>query len=60
MNPILVVGAFGFAILLWLLLAFAFKPIGAFIEHIWGDAIDAMNDKNNKEEEKRKWVKEDY
>ena len=54
MNTILIGGAFGLAILLWLLLAFAFKPIGAFIEHIWGDAIDAMNDKNNKEEEKKK------
>ena len=54
MNPILVVGAFGLAILLWLLLAFAFKPIGALIGHLWGDAIDAMNDKNNKEEEKKK------
>ena len=53
MNPILIGGAFGFAILLWLLLAFAFKPIGAFIEHIWGDAIDAMNDKNEKKEEEK-------
>ena len=38
MNPILIGGAFGLAILLWLLLAFAFKPIGALIGHLWGDA----------------------
>ena len=54
MNPILIVGILLLAVGLWPLLAFSFKPIGAFIEHIWGDAIDAMNDKNNKEEEKRK------
>lgn len=53
MNPILIVGAFGLAILLWLLLAFAFKPIGALIGHLWGDAIDAMNDKNEKKEEEK-------
>ena len=53
MNPILIGGAFGFAILLWLLLAFAVNPIGSFIGHLWGDAIEAMKDKNeNKEEEK--------
>ena len=55
MNPIFIGGVLLLAIGLWFLLAFAFKPIGAFIEHLWGDVIDAMNEKNeeNKGEKKK-------
>lgn len=53
MNPIFIGGVLLLAVGLWFLLAFTFKPIGAFIEHIWGDAIDAMEDKKDKKEKEK-------
>lgn len=42
MNPILVLSAFGVAILLWFVLAFTFKPIGILFGKLFADAIEAM------------------
>lgn len=34
-------------ILLWLLMSFAFVPIGRFAKQLWNDAKNAMNDYEN-------------
>lgn len=53
MNPILVLSAFGVAILLWFVLAFTFKPIGILFGKLFADAIEAMEEENKgKEREK--------
>jgi F0F1-type ATP synthase membrane subunit b/b' len=42
MNPAFVILALIVLVLLWFLLAFAFKPIGKAISTIVKDALDAM------------------
>ena len=37
---------------LWFLLAFVFKPIGKFFHRLWRDAIDAINEVDDKENTK--------
>ena len=39
-------------ILLWLLLSFAFIPLGKIAKRIWQDAKDAMNDNETTDERK--------
>ena len=36
-------------VLLWFVLAFTFKPIGSFFTRLWNDALDAMEDDEEKE-----------
>ena len=43
---------------LWLLLSFAYNPLGGFVKQLWQDAKDAMNKDtkdNKKEHENEKW-----
>lgn len=55
MNPIFIILVILTGILLWFLLAFAFKPIGKLLLMLWNDASDYINKDN---EEKRKGEKE--
>lgn len=36
-------------VLLWFILAFTFKPIGGFFIRLWNDAVDAMEENEEKE-----------
>ena len=36
-------------VLLWFLLAFMFKPIGKFFHRLYQDAVDAIEEVDNKE-----------
>lgn len=49
--PLFVFLVFLCGILLWLLLSFAFIPLGKLAKRLWGDAKRAMNDneENNNE-----------
>lgn len=49
--PVFILLMFLAAGLLWLLLSFAFKPLGKFVSRLWKDAKDAM-DEEDKEENK--------
>ena len=54
MNPVFVLLVILVAILLWFLLAFAYKPFGKLLHRIGKDAMDEINDneeKNNDEKE---------
>jgi hypothetical protein len=42
------------AVLIWLLLSFAFVPLGKIAKRLWKDAKDAMNDYENEKTEERK------
>lgn len=35
-------------VLLWFLLSFLFKPLGKFFGRLWSDAMEAMNEDDNK------------
>lgn len=50
MNPAFIFIVILFAVLLWFLLSFAFKPIGKLFYRLWKDAIDAMKDEEEKGE----------
>ncbi len=54
MNPIFIVLIIVAGILLWFLLAFAFKPLGKLLIRLWDDANDSINKDNTKKEEKEK------
>lgn len=41
-------------ILLWLLMSFAFVPLGKIAKRLWGDAKNAMNDYEHETTDKRK------
>lgn len=59
MNPIFIVLVIVAGILLWFLLAFAFKPLGKLLIRLWDNANDSINKDNTKKEEKEKkevWV----
>ena len=43
MNPILLIIILIFIVLLWFLLAFAFRPIGKFFKRLFDDAISEIN-----------------
>lgn len=46
MNPFLIILILIGFILLWFLLAFAFKPIGKIVEHLYEDVKSVMNDES--------------
>ena len=52
MNPVFIVLVILAAVILWFLLAFAFKPIGKLCSRIAQDAFDQMSNKNEEEEKK--------
>lgn len=52
MNPVFIVLVILLAVVLWFLLAFAFKPIGKLCFRIVQDAFDQMSNKNEEEEKK--------
>lgn len=51
MNPVLIVLVALGVVLLWFLLSFAFKPIGALFTALWKDAIDEIKEENKEEKE---------
>ena len=46
--PVFYILVFIAAILLWFLLAFMFKPMGKLGHRVWQDAVDAINEEDNK------------
>lgn len=51
--PVFMILVFLGAVLLWFLLAFAFRPLGKVVNKLWSDATSAMFDEyieNNKNE----------
>jgi F0F1-type ATP synthase membrane subunit b/b' len=54
MNPAFILLVILLAILLWFLLAFAYKPFGRLIHRIGKDAMDEINDKEEKDEKETK------
>lgn len=52
MNPVFVFLVIGGAVLLWFLLSAVFCPLGKIIYRIWKDAVDEMNNKEEKKEKK--------
>lgn len=52
MNPVFIFLVLLGAILLWFLLAFAYKPLGKVIYRIGKDAMDEINKDETKETEK--------
>lgn len=51
MNPVLIALVVLGAVLLWFLLSFTFKPIGALFTALWKDAIDEIKEENKEEKE---------
>lgn len=51
MNPVLIALVVLGVVLLWFLLSFAFKPIGALFTALWKDAIDEIKEENKEEKE---------
>ena len=54
MNPVFMLLVILVAILLWFLLAFAYKPFGKLLHRIGKDAMDEINDNEEKEENNEK------
>ena len=52
MNPALLILIILILIVLWFLLSFLYKPIGKLIHGIWKDAIDIINEDDEKNNEK--------
>lgn len=44
--PVFIFLVFVFAAVMWVLLSFAFKPLGRLISRIWKEAKDAMNEED--------------
>lgn len=53
MNPVFILLVIIGVVLLWFLLAFAFKPIGNLFYRLGKDAVDQMSDKKDEEKEKK-------
>lgn len=53
MNPIFIILVIAAGILLWFLLAFAFKPFGKLLLKLWDDANDSINKDNIKKEKEK-------
>ena len=51
MNPTFILLVILVAILLWFLLAFAYKPFGKLLHRIGKDAMDEINNNDNEEKE---------
>lgn len=49
--PVFIFLAFVFAAVLWVLLSFAFKPLGRFVGRVWKDAKDAMDEEDPSDED---------
>lgn len=54
MNPAFILLILAGAVLIWLLLSFAFYPIGKFISSCWNRTKDDMNKDNKKGKENKK------
>ena len=52
MNPLIIIFAIIGGFFLWLFLSFAFKPIGRFLERLFDDAKDAMNEDEKEADDK--------
>ena len=50
MNPILIALVFLFGFVVWLLLAFAYKPIGKIIKRLTDNARQAMSEEETTKE----------
>lgn len=49
--PVFIFLVFALAAVLWVLLSFAFKPLGKFVGRIWKDAKDAMDEEDPSEDD---------
>lgn len=57
--PVFIFLVFAFAAVLWVLLSFAFKPLGRFVDRVWKDAKDAMDDEDPSDKNTANNIKED-
>lgn len=48
--PVFIFLVFVFAAVLWVLLSFAFRPLGRLVGRVWKDAKDAMDEEDPSEE----------
>lgn len=48
--PVFIFLVFVFAAVLWVLLSFAFRPLGRLVGRVWKDAKDAMDEEDPNEE----------
>lgn len=53
MNPIMLLIVPLIAVIIWFLLAFAYKPLGRFAFKIWEDAMDEIKEDNKEEKENK-------
>ena len=49
MNPAFILIVLIVLVALWFLLSFAFRPLGKLLHSIWKDAMDAMDNEDEKE-----------
>jgi hypothetical protein len=56
--PVFIFLVFLIAALLWVLLSFAFIPIGKLVSRIWGDAKDAMQKEDPEPEDTENQINE--
>lgn len=54
MNPIFVFLVVIGVVILWFLLAFAFRPLGKIVRKIWMDAVNEINKEDVEEREEKK------
>ena len=48
--PVFIFLVFALAAVLWVLLSFAFRPLGRLVGRVWKDAKDAMDEEDPNEE----------
>lgn len=52
MNPALLILIVLILVVLWFLLSFLYKPLGKLVHGIWKDAVDIINEDDEKSNEK--------
>ena len=52
MNPALLILIILILIILWFLLSFLYKPLGKLVHSIWKDAVDIINEDDEKSNKK--------
>ncbi len=57
--PVFIFLVFALAAVLWVLLSFAFRPLGRLVSRVWKDAMDAMDEEDPSEEDTVNNNKED-
>ena len=52
MNPALLILIVLILVVLWFLLSFLYKPLGKLVHSVWKDAVDIINEDDEKSNEK--------